>query len=222
MEGSHGLPVSVIQGCDESEDDAIAPRRREHWTGTIVIIRRFTTDGRRMRARTRTTVLLRAPVDSCNQQATTGPVLRKQHGISSPLRGEGDAAVIGPRQTEGGTALQQNSRSALPISPRSQILAIYRTLQGSAWPRGPVFFATKAAPLMSGMTIEGRRVTVELYAVTCGHLTIPSAFLLSKTKGVGSPCRCRAYVMVHRRWQVVFDSGMHLRTQNDAARLFWA
>jgi len=61
-------------------------------------------------------------------------------------------------------------------------------------------------------------MTVELYAVTCGHLTIPSAFLLAKTKGwltVPVP----AYVIVHPRGKVVFDSGMHLRAQTDARRL---
>jgi N-acyl homoserine lactone hydrolase len=57
---------------------------------------------------------------------------------------------------------------------------------------------------------------VELYAVTCGHLTIPSAFLLAKTRGwltVPVP----AYVMVHPRGKVLFDSGMNLRAQTDAA-----
>ncbi len=59
-------------------------------------------------------------------------------------------------------------------------------------------------------------MSVELYAVTCGHLTIPSAFLLAKTKGwITVPVP--AYVMVHPRGKVLFDSGMHLHTQTDAA-----
>ena len=63
------------------------------------------------------------------------------------------------------------------------------------------------------------RMTVELYAVTCGHLTIPSAFLLSKTKGwITVPVP--AYVMVHPKGRVVFDSGMNLRTQTDALGYF--
>src|SRR5258706_16317674 len=57
---------------------------------------------------------------------------------------------------------------------------------------------------------------VELYAVTCGHLTIPSAFLLAKTKGwITVPVP--AYVIVHPRGKVLFDSGMHLQAQTDAA-----
>ena len=31
----------VIQGCDESEDEAIARAGAESWAGTIVLIRRF-------------------------------------------------------------------------------------------------------------------------------------------------------------------------------------
>jgi N-acyl homoserine lactone hydrolase len=57
-------------------------------------------------------------------------------------------------------------------------------------------------------------MTVELYAYTCGHLTIPSAFLLTKTRGwltVPIP----AYLIVHPKGKVLFDSGMHLLTQSD-------
>jgi glyoxylase-like metal-dependent hydrolase (beta-lactamase superfamily II) len=60
---------------------------------------------------------------------------------------------------------------------------------------------------------------VELYAVTCGYITIPSAFLLSKTRGwltVPVP----AYVILHPKGRVVFDSGMHLRTQTDPLGYF--
>jgi N-acyl homoserine lactone hydrolase len=57
-------------------------------------------------------------------------------------------------------------------------------------------------------------MTVELYAYTCGHLTIPSAFLLTKTRGwltVPIP----AYLIVHPKGRVLFDSGMNLLGQSD-------
>jgi N-acyl homoserine lactone hydrolase len=57
-------------------------------------------------------------------------------------------------------------------------------------------------------------VSVELYAYTCGFLTIPQAFLLENTKGpITVPIP--AYLVVHPRGRVLFDSGLNLRTQTD-------
>jgi N-acyl homoserine lactone hydrolase len=57
-------------------------------------------------------------------------------------------------------------------------------------------------------------MAVELYAYTCGYITLPSAFLLTKTRGwltVPVP----AYLIVHPKGKVLFDSGMHTITQTD-------
>lgn len=57
-------------------------------------------------------------------------------------------------------------------------------------------------------------MAVSLYAYTCGYITLPSAFLLTKTRGwltVPVP----AYLIVHPRGKVLFDSGMHTITQTD-------
>ena len=57
-------------------------------------------------------------------------------------------------------------------------------------------------------------MTVELYAYTCGHITLPSAFLLTKTRGwltVPVP----AYLIVHPKGKVLFDSGMNVLGQSD-------
>jgi N-acyl homoserine lactone hydrolase len=57
-------------------------------------------------------------------------------------------------------------------------------------------------------------MAVELYAYTCGYITLPSAFLLTKTRGwltVPVP----AYLVVHSKGRVLFDSGMNTITQTD-------
>jgi glyoxylase-like metal-dependent hydrolase (beta-lactamase superfamily II) len=57
-------------------------------------------------------------------------------------------------------------------------------------------------------------MTVELYAYTCGLLTIPQAFLLEDTHGrITVPIP--SYLIVHPRGRVLFDSGLNLRTQTD-------
>jgi N-acyl homoserine lactone hydrolase len=57
-------------------------------------------------------------------------------------------------------------------------------------------------------------MTVELYAYTCGFLTIPQAFLLEHTTGrITVPIP--AYLIVHPKGRVLFDSGLNLRTQTD-------
>ncbi len=58
--------------------------------------------------------------------------------------------------------------------------------------------------------------TAELFAFTCGQLTIPHGFLIAGAKGklrVPVP----AYLIVHPRGRVLFDSGLHLALQHDAA-----
>jgi glyoxylase-like metal-dependent hydrolase (beta-lactamase superfamily II) len=58
-------------------------------------------------------------------------------------------------------------------------------------------------------------MAIELYAFTCGYLTIPLGFLLEGAKGrIRVPVP--AYLIVHPRGKALFDSGLHLRTQSDA------
>jgi glyoxylase-like metal-dependent hydrolase (beta-lactamase superfamily II) len=57
---------------------------------------------------------------------------------------------------------------------------------------------------------------VSLYAFTCGELTIPRGFLIEGAKGklrVPVP----SYLIAHPRGRVLFDSGLHLAIQGDAA-----
>ena len=57
-------------------------------------------------------------------------------------------------------------------------------------------------------------MAVELYAYTCGRLTIPHNFLLEGESGwVTVPIP--AYLIVHPRGRVLFDSGLHLQSQTD-------
>ena len=59
-------------------------------------------------------------------------------------------------------------------------------------------------------------MTIQLFAFTCGHLTIPHGFLIEGAKGklrVPVP----AYLIVHPRGRVLFDSGPSLALQRDAA-----
>jgi len=61
---------------------------------------------------------------------------------------------------------------------------------------------------------QDRPMAVSLYAYTCGYITLPSAFLLTKTRGwltVPVP----AYLIVHPKGKVLFDSGLHTITQTD-------
>lgn len=59
-----------------------------------------------------------------------------------------------------------------------------------------------------------RDAPVELYAFTCGLLTIPHAFLLEGARGrVTVPIP--AYLIVHPRGKVLFDSGLNVLTQSD-------
>jgi len=56
----------------------------------------------------------------------------------------------------------------------------------------------------------------ELFAFTCGELTIPHGFLIEGAKGkIRVPVP--SYLIVHPRGRVLFDSGLHLAIQGDAA-----
>src|SRR5205814_8934760 len=59
-----------------------------------------------------------------------------------------------------------------------------------------------------------RPVSPELYAHTCGFLTIPHGFLLEAAEGwITVPIP--SYLIVHPAGKVLFDSGLNLRTQID-------
>ncbi len=58
--------------------------------------------------------------------------------------------------------------------------------------------------------------SAELYAFTCGQLTIPHGFLIEGAKGkITVPVP--SYLIVHARGRVLFDSGLHLAIQQGAA-----
>lgn len=57
-------------------------------------------------------------------------------------------------------------------------------------------------------------MSVELYAYTCGFLTIPHGFLLEKAEGwITVPVP--SYLIVHPKGRALFDSGLNLQTQTD-------
>jgi glyoxylase-like metal-dependent hydrolase (beta-lactamase superfamily II) len=57
---------------------------------------------------------------------------------------------------------------------------------------------------------------VTLHAFTCGELTIPRGFLIEGEKGkIRVPVP--SYLVTHPRGRVLFDSGLHLAIQRDAA-----
>jgi glyoxylase-like metal-dependent hydrolase (beta-lactamase superfamily II) len=57
-------------------------------------------------------------------------------------------------------------------------------------------------------------VSVRLYAVTCGHLTRPTGFLLAGRDG-RTTVPVPAYVIVHPKGTAVFDTGLHVDAQDD-------
>ncbi len=57
-------------------------------------------------------------------------------------------------------------------------------------------------------------MTVQLHAFTCGHLTIPTAFLLAGREG-STKVPVTSYLITHPRGRVVFDTGLHADTQHD-------
>lgn len=59
-------------------------------------------------------------------------------------------------------------------------------------------------------------MSVELYAFTCGFLTIPRAFMLEGEDGLIT-VPVPSYLIVHPKGRVLFDSGLHAATQSDPA-----
>lgn len=57
-------------------------------------------------------------------------------------------------------------------------------------------------------------MTVQLQAFTCGHLTIPTAFLLADREG-STKVPITSYLITHPKGRVVFDTGLHPDTQQD-------
>ncbi len=57
-------------------------------------------------------------------------------------------------------------------------------------------------------------MTVRLYAMTCGWLTMPARFILDGAQGeLRLPVP--GYLIVHPRGKVIFDSGLHISLQTD-------
>src|SRR5688572_29395819 len=57
-------------------------------------------------------------------------------------------------------------------------------------------------------------MSARLYAFTCGQVTIPHGFLLENATGrITVPVP--AYLVVHPKGKVLFDSGLSLHTQTD-------
>lgn len=57
-------------------------------------------------------------------------------------------------------------------------------------------------------------MTVELYALTCGHLTIPLGFMLAGRDGT-MKVPVTSYLIRHPRGTAVFDTGLHVETLED-------
>ena len=57
-------------------------------------------------------------------------------------------------------------------------------------------------------------MAVELYAFTCGYVTVPAGWLLAGAKGQMTVPVC-AYLVIHPKGRVLFDTGLHVATQTD-------
>jgi glyoxylase-like metal-dependent hydrolase (beta-lactamase superfamily II) len=57
-------------------------------------------------------------------------------------------------------------------------------------------------------------MSVELYAFTCGYLTLPYSFLLQGRDGTLT-VPVPSYLIVHPKGRVIFDSGLHEATMDD-------
>lgn len=57
-------------------------------------------------------------------------------------------------------------------------------------------------------------MTAKLFAITCGHLEIPTAFLLAGREGM-TRVPITSYLIDHPRGRALFDSGLHIDTQHD-------
>ena len=60
-------------------------------------------------------------------------------------------------------------------------------------------------------------MSLNVYAFTCGWLTLPAALLLAGEKG-SMTVPVPAYLIEHPKGRAVFDSGLHVETQTDANR----
>jgi len=60
---------------------------------------------------------------------------------------------------------------------------------------------------------------VQLYAYTCGFVTIPFGFLLEGRKGTIT-VPVPAYLIVHPKGRALFDSGLHVESQTDPLGYF--
>lgn len=55
---------------------------------------------------------------------------------------------------------------------------------------------------------------VQLYAFTCGYVTVPAGWLLDGREGAMT-VPVPSYLIVHPKGRVVFDTGLHVDTQHD-------
>ena len=60
-------------------------------------------------------------------------------------------------------------------------------------------------------------MALNVYAFTCGWLTLPAALLLAGEKG-SLTVPVPSYLIEHPKGRVVFDSGLHVDTQTDPNR----
>jgi N-acyl homoserine lactone hydrolase len=59
-------------------------------------------------------------------------------------------------------------------------------------------------------------LTVKLFAITCGHLTLPTLMLIAGREGYTTiPVTC--YLIEHPRGRIVFDTGLNIKTLDDPA-----
>lgn len=59
-------------------------------------------------------------------------------------------------------------------------------------------------------------MSVKLYALTCGHVTIPTAMLLANREGF-TRVPITSYLIEHPRGRAVFDTGLNLKTLHQPA-----
>ena len=60
-------------------------------------------------------------------------------------------------------------------------------------------------------------MSLNVYAFTCGWLTLPAALLLAAEKG-SLTVPLPSYLIEHPKGRAIFDSGLHLDTQTDPNR----
>ena len=58
-------------------------------------------------------------------------------------------------------------------------------------------------------------MALNVYAFTCGWLTLPAALRLAGEKG-SLTVPVPAYLIEHQKGRAIFDSGLHVETQTDA------